>query len=355
MPPDTNLPPPSSGPHPAIIMDPASGIRNLRPNQIFELQAEYEGDLRFRGVSEKDLQNWKSANPEIMENKDIRYEYNFLAETLIIKCMPTATHDSLQIFFTENVFGSLVERLGLAQATGLVDIGSGTTFAGFKGDWRGSSEKLPDAYVKLPSAKFPAVVCEAGWTETHEQLMDDARLWPLHTGGQTRIVIVVSFSENNTRKHLDVEDEKSGDEIQSSRGRSAEQKMIGSIDGSTDVNDLAEWLMDLSQQDKLRKPLVRDLKVTLHVYRACENHEDIIESFGATILPSPPIDTKGPTEFGITLKDILGDYVPEGQDPMDIIVFSLPRLKEFVIRSLPNTQWLRATRRAKKLMIEAGE
>jgi len=33
-----------------------------------------------------------------------------------------------------------------------------------------------------------------------EKLMGDARLWLLHTDGQTRVVIVVSFTES-TREH----------------------------------------------------------------------------------------------------------------------------------------------------------
>jgi len=42
------------------------------------------------------------------------------------------------------------------------------------------------------------VVCETGWSEKHDALMDDARLWLLYTNGQTRLVIVVAFTEGDT-------------------------------------------------------------------------------------------------------------------------------------------------------------
>ncbi|PWW79773.1 hypothetical protein C7212DRAFT_340495 [Tuber magnatum] len=227
-------------------------------------------------------------------------------------------------------------------------------FAGFNGDWSGSSEKLPDAYIKLRGTKFPEVVCEAGWAETHKDLVDDARLWLLHTGGETKVVIVLSFTETNTGNTLETENEIVGAQMGKGRKRTAEEMMIESIDALTNFNELAQRLTDLNQQAKLRKPLVRDLKATLHVYPACENRKDIIEVFGTTVVPSPSVDAGEPREFGITLKDVLGDRVPEDQDPMDRIIFSLPELKEFATDSLLDTEGFRATRRAKKLMKETG-
>jgi len=48
----------------------------------------------------------------------------------------------------------------------------------------------------LPGADFPTVICEAGWSERLEALLDDARLWLLHTNGQTKAVVLVSFTES---------------------------------------------------------------------------------------------------------------------------------------------------------------
>ncbi|KAG0131730.1 hypothetical protein HOY82DRAFT_559299, partial [Tuber indicum] len=133
-----------------------------------------EGDVRFQNVSDKELDNWISGNPELVEHKDFRYEYNFLSQQLIIKCMPTPTHNSLQYFFTQTVFGTFVEKVGLLKAQKLVTTGAGTSFAGFEGDWCGSTEKLPDAFIQLKGSDFPVVVCEAGWAEKLEDLKTDA-------------------------------------------------------------------------------------------------------------------------------------------------------------------------------------
>jgi len=85
-----------------------------------------ESDIHFQKVSDKDLRNWIVENEELVGDNEIRYEYNFRSERFIIKCMATPTHDSLQSFFTQTLFGSLVEKVGLSKAHGLVTVGSGT-------------------------------------------------------------------------------------------------------------------------------------------------------------------------------------------------------------------------------------
>lgn len=194
-------------------------------------------------------------------------------------------------------------------------------------------------------AEFPTVVCEAGWAETHEELREDARLWLLHTGGQTKVVIVLSFSENNANSPLQAANEESEDE---------EQTVVEGINESTNLNDLARKLTELNRDRKLRQPLVGSLEATLYVYRATEDSSDITESFRATVLPRPPAETGVPKEFGLTMEDLLGDAVPEDQDPGDLIMFSLEGLQRFVSASIPRTDRIRAFDRAKRLMVEAG-
>ncbi|RPA92253.1 hypothetical protein L873DRAFT_1794341 [Choiromyces venosus 120613-1] len=344
----TPLPLPKYRPNSNTNVKPIFQIKTLQRQQILDLRENCEGDLCFPDVSEHDLHNWKLQNPDLLEAKDIRFEYNFLTERFIIKCMPTATHDSLQAFFMQNVFGALAEKVGFSQAMGLVNINSGTTFGGFKGDWTGSSEKQPDAYVKLTGSKFPAVVCEAGWSETLEHLMADARLWLLHTGGITRIVIVVCITETNTWNTADVHEKISDDVPTMGKTLTEEQALMQGISAGTDLNYLAERLTNLNTHAKLTKPLVSDLK-------ACENQADIWERFGATVIPAPPVESEAPTEFKIPFMDIFGDKIPVGVDPTDSIIFSLAGFREFVTRSLQDTEWLRATRRARKLLKAAGE
>ncbi|RPB02594.1 hypothetical protein L873DRAFT_418813 [Choiromyces venosus 120613-1] len=329
-------------------MEPRLSLRDLSHEQILKLQADHEGSIIFPNVSPKDLGGWKKKHPQVIESTKIRHEYNFLTGSLVIKCMPMATHDSLQTFFNGTVLLSLSEKFGMSQTLSLVTVGSGTS------DWTGSSEKLPDAYVKLPGAEFPSVVCEAGWAEGHEELMNDARLWLLHTDGQTRIVLVVSFTENTLKHSLQAANEEPEEEVRPHGSTSEEETVVDSIDGATNLNDLANNLMDLNRRDKLRQPLVGNLSATLHVYRANEDGRDIVQSFEATLLPQPVVDGGGPKEFGITMEELLGDSVPEGQDPGDRIMFCLENLRDFIRRSIPDTERVRATRRAKKLLRMAG-
>lgn len=208
--------------------------------------------------------------------------------------------------------------------------------------------------MKLRDAEFPAVVCEAGWSEAHKELMDDARLWLLQTGGQTRIVIVLSYTENKTKSPLEAANQMSEDEVLTGGSMSEEQTVVNGIDKSTNYKGLVKMLLDLNRQGKLEQPLVGSLKATLYVYRASEDGKDIMESFRTTVLPPPPVGERGPREFGVTMGELLGDSVPEGQDPADAIIFDLEGLEGFITRSIPGTGRLRAGCRAKKLMIAAG-
>ena len=208
--------------------------------------------------------------------------------------------------------------------------------------------------MKLSDTDFPAVVCEAGWAETLEELKEDARLWLLNTRGQTKIVILMCFTETHITSGTDLESEVSEDESAIERRQREERILIESIDKSTKLLDLANRLRDLNGQDKLRMPLIGKLQALLNVYRASEDSKDITELFGTTILPSPPVGSEEPREFQITMQDIFGKDVPADFKPMDAITFSLPVLEVLVAKSLSATTWLRANRQGKKLMKEAG-
>ena len=69
---------------------------------------------------------WKSENPELIEDDEFRYEYNFLDERFKIICMPTPAHDSLQCFFNQSLVYSLGGKVG-SRANELVQVGSGTS------------------------------------------------------------------------------------------------------------------------------------------------------------------------------------------------------------------------------------
>ena len=385
---NTHLQDPLTSLQPALAkMHLPAWIRDIGPKKLAELQVDHEGDLQLGSITSSELQNWTCQNPEVADSDNIRYEYNYLTERFIVKCMPTPTHDSLQLYFTDQVLGSLNERFGRTQTRKMVRVGSGTSmsqmkslidiyltnlflaFKEFTGDWAGSSQKLPDAYVKPLNKKFPTIVCEAGFAESLEDLKADAKLWLLHTGGQTRIVFVLCVIETKPKTRKPALDLNQGTEdnddqtddtadaaettLTTQESADDEQILLNSIDESTEVNDLTEQLFFLNQQGKLTQPLLGSLEATFYVYRAVKGGQDIEASFVATMLPPPPTahkDKSNPTEFKITMQDILDNSLPRDTKPTEEIAFSLAVLQEYIETSIPATERLRATTRAENLL-----
>ena len=101
-------------------------LQELRQPKILELLETSERDLCLEHISAGDFQNWLFENPELADNKLIRYEYNSVTGRLIVKCMSTAIHDTLQRFFNQTFTTFLVEKLGLSGASKLFAVASGT-------------------------------------------------------------------------------------------------------------------------------------------------------------------------------------------------------------------------------------
>ncbi|KAG0136173.1 hypothetical protein HOY82DRAFT_625775 [Tuber indicum] len=240
-------------------------LRNtLIAEVILTLQEENEGRLDWAGVSPEDADRWESLHPEVIENDEIRQEYNFL----------------------------------------------NGSFENFKvtGDFCGKSKKIPDAYIMLPDADSPTVICETGWSEKRAALMDDARLWILHADGQTRLVIIVVFTEGDTKSSPKVELVAKGPAVENERqtGGGIEKPVVGgdvpevpgeepeveseglevknallkmvvdSIDETTNYHDLVARLQELNHQGKLRKLLVGNLGATVYNYKANKVFNNIV-------------------------------------------------------------------------------
>ena len=103
-------------------------LQELSQAKILELLETSERDLCLEHISTTDFQNWLFENPELDDDDDnfIRYEYNSVTERLIVKCMPTAIHSTLQRFFNQTFTTFLVGKLGLSGASKLFAVASGT-------------------------------------------------------------------------------------------------------------------------------------------------------------------------------------------------------------------------------------
>jgi len=114
-------------PNPVDLMKPTLVIWGLERPKILELLKTLEADLSLESVSANHLQNWICKNSEVQDDKRIQYEYNFLAEHFIIKCMPTITPDFLQSFFNKTFSSFLIEKVALLNSSYLFTVSSRTS------------------------------------------------------------------------------------------------------------------------------------------------------------------------------------------------------------------------------------
>lgn len=225
---------------------------------------------------------------------------------------------------------------------------------------------------------FPILVAEVGWAEEMDDLMDDVRLWLLGTDRQTKIVIVVKFTEHpraaysdspapssassaadadadantdtDTDTHIDADPDEPTEEDQ----------LIASINESTRLGDLTEALLDLDYREALAQPLIGTLAATFHVFRLDET-DTIVEDFVATVLPAPALEEPdrryyldlGTLDLGTLyferypwLHEMYTLYIP--------ILFDMAELREDIANQVPDMEGKRAADRALALLKERG-
>jgi len=77
-------------------------------------------------------------------------------------------------------------------------------------------------------------------------------------------------------------------------------------------------------------------------------------SFQETLLPPQEADGGILKDFPLAMRDLLGESLPEGQNPKERITRSLDTRMELIECSVPRTEYVRAARRAKTLLCKAG-
>jgi len=102
----------------------------LEWRQLLQLRDQNEGTYRVRSITNDIMAKWVDQHSEVLESDDLRYEYNYLSQCLHIQCMALPTHESLHIYFANEVVVSLAERFGKTQVRNMVVIsGSGTSMS----------------------------------------------------------------------------------------------------------------------------------------------------------------------------------------------------------------------------------
>lgn len=233
----------------------------------------------------------------------------------------------------------------------------GADFCNFKGNYEDTyTRKSPDAYVKVAGARgFPSVVVEVGWAESMADLLADARLWLLGTAGQTKVVIVVKFTEtadapsSSSSSSEDTEDEADEDPA------TDEAALLKAVDKTTRFSALADAILDLHHRGALAKPLLGAIAATFHVFRRSPGDADIFEAFTTTVLPEPTSTDPQPQTYALTLKDLYGDTpVPPGTDAAQSFVMDMADFRRDVAFQVPEMEVKRSLDRAKGVLEAKG-
>lgn len=232
-------------------------------------------------------------------------------------------------------------------------------FYDFKGKYEDTyTRKSPDAYIKVAGVRgFPSVVVEVGWAEGMEDLMEDARLWLLGTARQTKIVIVVKFTEatpdavpsSSSSSETNV-DEADGDAIPVSE----ESILLAAVNKTTRFSVLAGAILDLHLRNALAKPLLGEISATFHVFRRSTAEDTIYEDFTTTVLPAPDRDSQ-PQTYELTLADLYGDSpVSTGADPHQRFTMDMDDFRRDIAYQIPEMEVKRSLDRAKAVLEGEG-
>jgi len=146
---------------------------------------EIIADIASKGEGEYTV-TWKVFNEveELLSKKRAKYSYN-AATGLLRFLMPTFIHASCNMWITEWIQG--METSGDIERRG-VRVIMDATLEDFKEAYC-RSKKEPDAATYPRGRKWPTIALEAGYSESHNALIEDTKL--LLEGSEGRIGLVI--------------------------------------------------------------------------------------------------------------------------------------------------------------------
>ena len=177
------------------------GIPNLRRlvrAQSDKLQADRSNQqyLIFQGVTKDHLDKIDRERASI--GKHTRMSHDMDIDLLIIKLMPSAKHESPHLSLARRLEFALA-RMGLPEDC-LYPLGT-TRFYG-----RRSSKEPDSAYKPLSrnlETDWPTIVFESGLSESLTRLRHDAQWWLTNSGGDVKIVVVISITPKEKRLRVE--------------------------------------------------------------------------------------------------------------------------------------------------------
>ncbi|PKX96377.1 uncharacterized protein P174DRAFT_438173 [Aspergillus novofumigatus IBT 16806] len=155
---------------------------------VYEDVAPVDGDLITRSLAES----------AVVEQHNARINFNSVAKTLWVRVMPTELHDVHQRWVRFHSSEWRASGLLSRPEDKLLNIGVGTRFDGFTGQYTLSS-KEPDLFLRPDSNDFPLIVMESGWSESWPRLRSDKDLW-LNGSSQVNAVVLLKWSKTSNNR-----------------------------------------------------------------------------------------------------------------------------------------------------------
>lgn len=142
--------------------------------------------VAFENVTSKnfeDIEKLREASNKTLPR--MRILYDRVSEILIVKFMPGSFHDIATAMFNalfSSKFPDVFSLVGMLA----------TRFEGRDRAKEGDSGYKP--LTRISNGAWPSLMVEVGVSESLQQLRNDARYWLTNSGGETRVVILISIN-----------------------------------------------------------------------------------------------------------------------------------------------------------------
>jgi hypothetical protein len=155
--------------------------------------------LIFSGVTTDDLLKIERARENGKIDRGIRLTHYVDWDILILK-VPTAKHEIAHCHFGQKLSARAI-RMGLEDD--FINIGA-TKFQVRRASKEGDTAFKPLS-MRPREADWPTIVIEAGWSESLRKLRLDAGFWLEDSGGDVKIVLLISIGRRRGTKRMIIE------------------------------------------------------------------------------------------------------------------------------------------------------
>jgi hypothetical protein len=152
--------------------------------------------LVFQPVTEVDLTKMDSVRHSI--GKNTRMTHYTDTDLLIIKLMPTGKHEFAHLSFGKKL---LVKVLRMGTSDDELCPFGGTRYRGNTSSKEGDSSYKPSS--RENETDWPTIVFESGLSESLRRLRSDARWWLKNSGGDVKIVVLISIKPADKRLQIE--------------------------------------------------------------------------------------------------------------------------------------------------------